>query len=228
MTNGRPSVNFSLQSTEAPASAPTPATRDLPPLRRPGQRRASAGKVIVLGLASLLALGGIALVSVPGMSKPIRGFFKPADMEIIPYEVKLAVLPITVTEKGSLESSKNQDVLCQVEGSTTIISILAEGSRVKKGDLVCELDSASLKDQFTNQKIATQGAEASYQNAKLTREVAEIAVTEYVEGIYKQDKATILGEIKLAESELTRASDRVDWATRMNKKGYVSEAQKVS
>src|SRR5262249_6185769 len=130
--------------------------------------------------------------------------------------------------KGSLESSKNQDVLCQVEGSTTIIMILPEGTPVKKGDLVCELDSASLRDQHTNQKIATQGAEASYQNAKLTREVAEIAVTEYVDGIYKQDKATIQGEIKLAESDLARAADRVDWATRMNKKGYVSDAQKIS
>ena len=47
---------------------------------------------------------------------------------------------------------------------------------MKKGDLVCELDSASLRDQLTNQKIATQGAEATYQNAKLTRETAEIAV----------------------------------------------------
>ena len=60
---------------------------------------------------------------------------------------------------------------------------------MKKGELVCELDSASLSDQLTNQKIATQGAEAAYQNAKLTREVAEIAVKEYVEGIFKQDKA---------------------------------------
>ena len=168
------------------------------------------------------------MVSVPGLSKPIRGLFKSTDLDIIPFEVKLATLPITVNEKGALESSKNQDVQCLVEGSTTIISILAEGTPVKKGDLVCELDSASLRDQLTNQKIATQGAEASYQNAKLTREVAQIAVKEYKEGIYLQDKATIQGEIKLAESDLTRAADRVDWATRMYEKGYVSKAQKVS
>ena len=211
-----------------PASEPEPATRDLPPLQRPSHRRASAGKIFVVGLASLLALGAITVVSVPGLSKPIRTFFKPVDMEIVPYEIKSAALPITVTDKGSLESSKNQDVLCQVEGSTTIISIMAEGTKVKKGDLVCELDSASLKDQLTNQKIATQGAEASFQNARLTREVAEIAVKEYEEGIYLQDKATIQGEIKLAESDLARAADRVDWANRMFDKGYVSKAQKVS
>jgi multidrug efflux pump subunit AcrA (membrane-fusion protein) len=171
---------------------------------------------------------GITVISVPGLSKPIRGFFRSADLDIVAYEIKPAALPITVSDKGSLESSKNQDVLCQVEGSTTIIMILPEGTRVKKGELVCELDSASLNDQLTNQKIATQGAEASYQNARLTREVAEIAVKEYEEGIYLQDKATIQGEIKLADSDLYRASDRVDWANRMYEKGYVSKAQKVS
>jgi len=174
--------------------------------------------VFAAGLACLLALGGITVLSVPGLSKPIRGFFTTADLDIIPYEVKLAALPITVTDKGALESSKNQDVQCQVEGSTAIISILPEGTKVKKGDLVCELDSASLNDSLTNQKIATQGAEASFQNAKLTREVAEIAVKEYEEGIFLQDEATCKGEIKLAESDLARSSDRVDWATRMYEK----------
>src|SRR5271166_266241 len=228
--SGRPSVRFSLRSTEDPASAPALSipTENLPPLRRPSHRRASAGKVIAVGLACLLALGGITVLSVPGLSTPIRGFFTTTDLDIIPYEVKPAALPITVTDKGALESSRNQDVQCQVEGSTTIIMSLSEGTKVKKGDLVCELDSASLNDSLTNQKIATQGAEASFQNAKLTREVAEIAVKEYEEGIFLQDKATAEGEFKLAESDLARAADRVDWATRMYEKGYVSKAQKVS
>ncbi|WP_165218909.1 efflux RND transporter periplasmic adaptor subunit [Aquisphaera insulae] len=200
----------------------------MPPLKRPSRRKRAAGKVFVVGLVGLLAVAGVAFWSVPGLSKPIRSFFKPAEVDVVPYEVKAAVLPITVGDKGALESSKNQDVLCKVEGSTTIISILPEGSKVKKGELVCELDSATLKDSLTNQKISTQSAEASYQNSKLTREVAQIAVKEYVEGIYLQDKATIEGEIKLAESDLKRSEDRVDWSNRMYEKGYVSKASKVS
>ncbi|AMV38999.1 efflux RND transporter periplasmic adaptor subunit [Planctomyces sp. SH-PL62] len=184
--------------------------------------------MLALGLVSLLAVGGVALVSIPGMSKPIRGFFAPTALDIIPFEIKRGPLPITVSEKGSLESAKNEDVYCQVEGQTTIIFILPEGTRVKKGELVCELDSAALRESLINQKISTQGADAAYQQAKLTREVAEIAVKEYEEGIYQQDKATINGEIKLAESDLARAADRVDWANRMFDKGYVSRAQKVS
>ena len=57
-------------------------------------------------------------------------------------------------------------------------------------------------------------AEAAYQQSKLTREVAEIAVTEYVEGVYKQEKETIQGEIALAKSELKRAEDRLEWDPR--------------
>ena len=142
--------------------------------------------------------------------------------------MRLGELQITVVEKGTLESSKNQDAFCNVEGGTSIIMIKPEGTRVTKGELVCELDSAALRDSLTNQQITTKSAESNFQNATLTREVAEISVTEYVEGIYKQDLATVEGEIKLAESELSRSADRVDWAQRMFLKGYVSLAQKVS
>ena len=121
------------------------------------------------------------------MSKPIRGFFSHGTTDVITTVVVKGALPITVVDKGSLESSKNQDAYCQVEGQTTIIMIMPEGTPVKKGELVCQLDSASLKDSLTNQKITTKSAEANHENAKLTREVAEIAVVEYEEGIFKQD-----------------------------------------
>ena len=76
--------------------------------------------------------------------------------------------------------------------------------------------------------ITTKGAEASYQNAKLTREVAEIAVTEYIEGIFKQELETALGEIALAESDLKRSEDRLDWSNKMFSKGYISLGQNIS
>ena len=162
------------------------------------------------------------------MSKPIKGLFGPGKTDVITTIVHKGPLPITVVEKGSLESSKNEDAYCLVEGQTTIIMIKPEGTPVKKGEIVCLLDSAALKDQLTNQQITTKSASASYDNAKLTREVAEIAVVEYVEGIFKQDYATVEGEIKLNESDLSRSEDRLDWARRMYDKGYVSMATKVS
>ena len=57
-----------------------------------------------------------------------------------------------------------------------------------------------------NRRIAAlQVALANCVNAKLSREVAEIAFVEYTEGIYKQDLQTVDNEIALAKSDLERA-----------------------
>jgi RND family efflux transporter MFP subunit len=96
-----------------------------------------------------------------------------------------------------------------LEEPATIIFIKPEGSHVKKGDLVCELDSASLKDRLVNQEITTKGAEAKYLDSKLTREIAEMAVREYLEGTYRQGLQTANGEIMLAGSRLKRAEARL-------------------
>jgi hypothetical protein len=64
------------------------------------------------------------------------------------------------------------------------------------------------------QQVALAAAQANYLNAKLTREVAEIAVTEYTEGILKPDLETLDGEIALAKSDQTQAEERLAAAKR--------------
>jgi len=172
-------------------------------------------------VAAAVALGGV------GKAR-LGNLFASPSVDVITYPVRFANLPVVVSERGSLESSKNEDAYCQVEGQTTIIMIVSEGTRVTKGQLVCELDSSALKDALTNQVIATKGADAAYQNARLTREVAEIAVQEYEEGVYKQNLESCKIDIALAESDLKRAEDRLEWSDRMYKKGYVSLGQNMS
>ncbi len=184
--------------------------------------------MIAILLVVAIGVAGVVVLSVPGMSKPIKGLFAGEGSRVLTFPVKAGPLPISVEERGSLESSQNVNVYCNVEGGTTIIKIVAEGVKVKKGDIVCELDSAALKDQLVNQRITTKSAEANYKNAKLTREVAEIAVKEYVEGVFVQELQSVNGEIALAKSDLVRSQDRQEWADRMYKKGYVSKATKIS
>jgi RNA polymerase sigma factor (sigma-70 family) len=76
------------------------------------------------------------------------------------------------------------------------------------------------------QQLATRKARASYEIARLTRELAELAIEEYEEVGYPRDLAAVGADIKVAESDLARSTDRSDWASRMFKKGYVSEATK--
>jgi hypothetical protein len=64
--------------------------------------------------------------------------------------------------------------------------------------------------ELVNQAITVESAEANYKNATLAREIAEIGVTEYAEGIFIQDQATAQGEAKLAESDVDRSWDYSD------------------
>lgn len=75
--------------------------------------------------------------------------------------------------------------------------------------------------QLRLQKLATRKAWAAYQIARYNREIAEIAVEEYRDVTYEQDLATVEGEIKLAESDLAHAEDRLASTDQMIKKGFV-------
>ncbi|MFI5460251.1 MAG: hypothetical protein ACHRXM_32945 [Isosphaerales bacterium] len=120
------------------------------------------------------------------------------------------------------------DVFNPVEGRAVVITSRPDGARVAKGDIVCELDPAGLQDRLATQEIIVRGAEANVHGARIAREVAVLAVIEYQQGTFIQDFATTEGEIKLAESELSRAEDRLDWTRRMYEKGYTSLAEKVT
>jgi RNA polymerase sigma factor (sigma-70 family) len=78
------------------------------------------------------------------------------------------------------------------------------------------------------QQLATRRARAFYEIAKLTRELAELAVQQYEEVDYPRSLATAGAEIKFAEADLARSEDRVEWAKRMFEKKFLSQSQKLS
>jgi HlyD family secretion protein len=146
-----------------------------------------------------------------------------ADVPV--HEVRPGKLRVSVVERGSLEAARTADVLCQVENQTTILSIRPEGTSVARGELVCQLDSASLRDQLVNQTIATRRAEAAYHNAKLAREAAEIAVAEYANGIFQQESYALKSQVVGARAAIQKAEDRLERTKRAHKR--VSEAAKA-
>src|SRR5690348_5779250 len=54
-----------------------------------------------------------------------------------------------------------------VDGPIPIISLKPNGSRVAKGELVCELESFALREKLANQEGETRGAETAYNHARL-------------------------------------------------------------
>ena len=139
-----------------------------------------------------------------------------ADNSVL--EAKPGKFRITIDERGSVEPAKVQDVLCEVDGGTVINSIKPDGSAVKKGEVVAELDSSKLRDSLTNQRIAVQQAEASYKQAKLVREVAQSALKEYVEGYFPREAKLLNGKLALTNARVRKGASRLERAGRARKR----------
>jgi len=85
-----------------------------------------------------------------------------------------------------------------------ILTIVPDGSVVKKGDIICELDSLEPKDQFVKQMFATVAVERTYQTQVMAREVAEMDRNQYLDGPFKLELAE--AEAGIAQAELDLAS----------------------
>ncbi|MGE3820794.1 MAG: HlyD family secretion protein, partial [Isosphaeraceae bacterium] len=141
--------------------------------------------------------------------------------------LNLAIGTVALGQGGGA-SSDGPGAFNHVEVRTTIVKAMADGAAVKQGDIVCVLDPRPVQSLIKAQAVSVKAAEASRQNAALDRELAEIAVVEYVDGTYKQDLETAIGAAILADSDLKRAEDRVAWSERMLERGSVSLNENVS
>ncbi|MBP8605063.1 MAG: HlyD family efflux transporter periplasmic adaptor subunit [Phycisphaerae bacterium] len=80
-------------------------------------------------------------------------------------------LIMSVTESGTIKARNAMEIKSQVEGSTTIVSLVPEGTYiteedVQNGRVLVELDSSELRDNVNQQEITFNSAEANYTEAK--------------------------------------------------------------
>lgn len=134
-----------------------------------------------------------------------------------------------VLEQGEIESSSNIDVLNEVKSrgtaGTAILWVIDEGTYVKNGDKLVELDSSALEDELKRQRITVASAEAQVISSEAIVRTNEIALQEYLNGTYQSERKAILSEIAVAEQELRKAELNLDSARRLAAKGMLKGLQ---
>ena len=140
-----------------------------------------------------------------------------------------------VSERGSVESASNVEIVSKVKsarsgssssgGSTFILWVIPEGTHVKPGDKVCELDSSALKDQTLQQQIVVHNSRAAVIQAENIFRAAEIAKLEYVNGTYEEEKLTLENQIEESTEKRDRLKQYWDFSKMMHEKGYVTKLQ---
>lgn len=150
--------------------------------------------------------------------------------------VALLNLDSTVNAPGEIQSADRTIVECEIErlsvsarnsyivsgGSTRILKIIPEGSIVKKGDFLCQLDSREFEEMARLQRINLEQAQLMTRYTEMDLEVSNIGLEEYKFGTAKKTQEALKMQIHLAESESERASRRLEWTKRMAEKGFVT------
>lgn len=110
-------------------------------------------------------------------------------------------------------------------GSTRILWILPEGSEVKKGEVVCELDASAFRDELQLQEVRYLQAKAWVDQAAAILDVNKITYREYRDGIYPQDLQLVRQYIQTCQIERDRAEQNVIWSRGMAAKNLRTAIQ---
>lgn len=131
-----------------------------------------------------------------------------------------------LSERGDVESSSTIDVRCEVQsrgsGGTALLEIVAEGTRVNEGDIICKLDSSALENERNAQQIVVNGSSSALIGARAALATAKIAKQEYLDGTFKNEEKLIQSEIFVAEQNLKRASEYLKHSEKLAGRGFVS------
>jgi HlyD family secretion protein len=188
--------------------------------------------VVVLVAAGTLAYG-----------YGVGGWFaKKATTELRGAPVRRGPLRISVVQRGNLAAKDSVSVESEIEGQTTVLFLIPEGTSVKPGDLLVELDASDLVEKKRQQEIAVQNAEAAYVKAKAQYEIqesqnksdieaaerklnfAELDKQKYLDGDRIQLVDQAQDKILLAESKRTQAGNTKEWSEKLLEKGYVTKS----
>ncbi len=202
----------------------------------------------ILPLIVVTAVGALAV----GWNMLMGGGAKAPDT-LVYYTVRRSTLPITVTERGNLESQNTEEITCEVENfggdrsgvtGTQILFIVANGCSVKTGDLLVELDSAPLKERLDTQFLALQRAEAEriqaesrFKNqqtqnetnlaeAELRVELTKLGLDSYQDetgGTFQIELQNIEMEVQTARAQQLIAKTNRDAIEQLHKLGYKSK-----
>lgn len=155
--------------------------------------------------------------------------------------VRKGPFQVTVVEKGVLDSLKNAVISSKVEGTTTIISIVPEGSQVKAGDLLVELDASTLIEKERQQEITVTQAKSQLDSAikeveiqetqnksdlaaaELKVKLADIDLEKYLKGDFEQQKNELRSQVSLQQETTAQALEQYEFTKRLVKKGFKTQ-----
>lgn len=191
---------------------------------------------VVLLLVSILGFTLWQLSSYPSANKQLT-------QTPVWAQVEAGAFDVTVNAAGSIKAKDQVVIINTLEGMTTVLSVVDEGTIVNKGDALIELDASALEDQLLERQIKVQTAQANFiqarenlevvksqaqsdvEAARLAFQFAQDDLQKYRQGEFPNQKKEQLAEIAVAEEELRRAEEKYTWSKVLFDENFLSQTE---
>jgi len=213
--------------------------------KRPPTNLSKRGAIILktVALTTVLAAGGTGVFAVLGEVKepPKAGAKRGASVEL--GVVERTSFDVSVTSTGQLKSKQQKEVRNETENETTVVEIVPEGSRVKKGDLLIRLNSDNIKNQVEEETLRVESAkaelvaaengyeiqksenESKVRQAQLKLDLAELDLSQWDKGERVQKEKDIELALDKTAKDLERLEEKYQRSQTLFDQGFYSKDQ---
>ena len=156
--------------------------------------------------------------------------------------VKPMDLTVRVLKDGELQAVNNIDIVCEVEGRNTILTVVKEGTYAHKGDVLMTIDSSAIRQKIDDTTLDLQTRDNDLKAAKEIKEIqesqnatnleavqvalelAKLDLQQYVEGSYPQQLDSKTTAKEMAVITVKNRQDDLDQTRSLAAKGFVTAA----
>ncbi|MGJ8654999.1 MAG: efflux RND transporter periplasmic adaptor subunit [Akkermansiaceae bacterium] len=166
-----------------------------------------------------------------------------SEEEYAYFTVEKSDLNISVTEGGVLQAVEEEVIKNRLNGQSLILTIIPEGSIVKKGDLLVELDPTEAKNQLQSVQLDVETSKSSLitaqndllieqstieseqREARKAIEFAQMDLEKFEQLDKKQQLRDAASRITTEEEALRLSEDKFGWSEKLAAKGFETKSQ---
>lgn len=134
-------------------------------------------------------------------------------------------LLVAITELGTLQSSNNTEIKCRVRGDSTMTFVIESGTEVEAGDVLVQLETLAIEEEISERTKFFHLANAQVARSAADVARARLAISEYKEGRFVSELATLQKNLAVAESRLLNAENRLKHSEMLSRSKYASELE---
>jgi len=156
-------------------------------------------------------------------------------------QVKRASFDITTTANGELEAKNQIEIRSPLEGEGSIVEIIAEGTKVKKGDVLIRLKTDDLQRRVDEDTLSVESSKADLvaaenghsiqvndnenrlRQSRVKLELAEIAMRQWMEGEVKTKRTKLSLDLSRSKLEIDRLAEKLQRSWKLHEQGFLSK-----